>query len=114
MPDTATSLPFGVADAPVTAEDLNDALGRPLVLFLGEEDDDDETGGTLLRSPMVDRQGLHRLARGRYFHRAGEALANRLDTDFAWELRVIAEVGHDFRGMSAAAADYLYGDEESS
>lgn len=114
MPDTATSLPFGVADAPVTVEDLKDALGRPLVLFLGAEDDADEKGGTLLRSPTVDRQGLHRLARGRSFHRTGEALANRLDTDFAWELRVIAGVGHDFRGMSAAAADYLYGDEESS
>ena len=112
MPDTATPLPFGVADTPITTEDLADALGRPLVLFLGEEDDADETGGTLLRSPTVDRQGLHRLARGRSFHRAGRTLADGLDVDvdFGWELHVIPGVGHDFRAMSAAAAEYLYGE----
>jgi len=113
LPDTATSLPFGVAGTPVTMDDLEDALARPLVLFLGEEDDADETGGTLLRSPTVDRQGLHRLARGRHFFRTGQALADRLEVDFAWRLEVISGIGHDFRGMSAAAAAYLYGGPEN-
>lgn len=112
MPDTATALPFGVADTPVTMDGLEESLGRHLVLFLGEEDDASETGGTLLRSPTVDRQGLHRLARGRHFHESGRALAGRLGVDFGWRLRVVPGVGHDFRGMSAAAAEYLYGGDD--
>jgi pimeloyl-ACP methyl ester carboxylesterase len=110
LPDPTTDLPFGVRDTPVTSKDLGRSLSLRLVLFLGEEDDATETGGTLLRSPTVDRQGLHRLARGRYFYETGRALAERLGVELGWSLEIVPGVGHDFRGMSRAAADYLYGE----
>lgn len=83
LPDTATGLPFGVRNAPVSAADLQKALNRPLVVFVGEKDDATETGGTLLRSPTADRQGTHRLARARHFYQTGRALAERMDVPFA-------------------------------
>ena len=113
LPDTALDLPFGIGNTTVTEEDLERSLGRRLVLFLGEEDDETETGGTLLRSPTVDRQGLHRLERGRSFYAAGRALAERRSVPFAWELEVVPDVGHDFAAMSRAAAEYLYGDSRA-
>lgn len=109
LPDPETRLPFGLEDAPLAAEDIGAAFDQPLVLFLGEEDNEAETGGTLLRSPTVDRQGTHRLARGRYFYEFGRRAAERLGVPFRWTLEVVPGVGHDFRGMSRAAAEYLYG-----
>jgi len=32
---------------------------------------------------------------------------------FAWRLEVVPDVGHDARRMSAAAADYLYGQNQT-
>jgi pimeloyl-ACP methyl ester carboxylesterase len=109
LPDPATPLPFGLEDAALEEVDLEAAFGQRLVLFLGEEDNASETGGTLLRSPTVDRQGTHRLERGRYFYDFGRQAAERLGVPFRWSLEVVPGVGHDHRGMSRAAAEYLYG-----
>jgi hypothetical protein len=109
LPDLDGELPFGLADTPITREDLAASFRQRLVLLLGEEDDADETGGILLRSPSADRQGAHRLERGRHFYHTARRRAEDIGAEFRWELHVVSGVGHDFRRMSRAAAEYLYG-----
>lgn len=112
MPDLDAELPFGLENAPVEREDLRRSFRERLVLFIGEEDDEDETGGILLRSPSADRQGTHRLERGRHFYREAEAAADAMGAEFAWRLEIVPGVGHGHEGMSEAAAEYLYGSTE--
>jgi hypothetical protein len=109
LPDPATQFPFGLEGAPIDEESLEASFDQRLVLFLGAEDDATETGGTLLRSPTVDQQGRHRLERGRYFYEMGRRISQQLSVPFRWKLEIVPGVGHDFRGMSEAAAEYLYG-----
>ncbi|MCR9287561.1 MAG: hypothetical protein NXI23_09285 [Bacteroidetes bacterium] len=52
---------------PILEENLVTSFSKKLVLFNGELDNENETGGTLLRSPTVDKQGLHRIERGHFF-----------------------------------------------
>lgn len=111
LPEVGTDFPYGLGGTPVGDEGLARSLGERLVVFLGEEDDADETRGSLRSTPQADRQGPGRLSRGRYFYRKGEQAAGRLGVELAWTLHVVPGVGHDYRRMSAAAAAYLYGGE---
>lgn len=108
MPDTSLALPFGLKGLPIPDEMIKDAYQRKLALLLGESDNARETGGTLLRSPTADQQGLHRLARGRYYYQQALQSAGRSGVSLQWEKVEIPEVGHEFRAMSQAAAKYLY------
>lgn len=111
VPDGEERFPFGLADAPITESQLASAFARHLVVFLGGDDDQNETRGDLVRSAQTDRQGRHRLERGKYFHAQSAKAAARMGAAFNWELVVVPGVGHDPKRMSLAAARYLY--EES-
>ncbi len=108
LPDFNTSLPFGLQGTSLTDDDLKEAFEKQLVLFIGELDNETETGGTLLRSKSADIQGLHRLARARFFYETSKKRAAELKTLFNWQLVVIPNTGHDHRQMGDAAANYLY------
>lgn len=109
VPSFEASFPYGLGGTAVTREGLEEAFSTRLVVFLGEEDDADETRGSLRRTPEADRQGAHRLARGTHFFRTARRKADELGVAFRWERVVVPGVGHDYRRMSAAAAAYLYG-----
>lgn len=112
MPDLTSSVPYGLKDTQVGNQHLKASFKKELVLFLGELDNENETGGILLRSPTFDKQGFHRLERGKYFYREAKLTASTLNVDFKWKLEIIPHIGHDFRKMGAAAAKYLYGRDE--
>jgi pimeloyl-ACP methyl ester carboxylesterase len=82
-----------------------------LIVFLGEDDNADETRGDVRHSPEADEQGLHRLARGKYFYELSKETALKQRVEFNWAFKIISGIGHDYRGMSKAAAQYLYGSE---
>lgn len=86
------------------------ALRKKLILLIGELDNETETGGTLLRSKTADQQGLHRLARAKYFYQEAISIAEEKDLECNWELKIIPGVGHNHRQMGEAAADFLYGE----
>lgn len=109
LPDLAQPQPVGLAGLGVDRRSLRLSFSRQLLLLLGEKDDDAESGGLQLHTPLIDSQGKDRLARGRYFHAFAEARARTLQADFLWDLRVVPEIGHDFRGMARVAAKILYG-----
>lgn len=109
VPDARTPLILGIANAPLTAENLKLAFSEPLILLLGELDDAYESRGQHLSTPLADSRGIGRLARGKYFFQRSRAIARELDTDFRWQIEVVPGVGHDFRLMADAAASLLYG-----
>lgn len=108
FPDLSQPLPTGIKGTGLTETDLSQAYGSQLVLMLGELDNDDQAGGTLLHTPHIDgSQGLGRLDRGRRFHEHARDEAERIEAAFDWQVQVIDGIGHDYRAMSAAAAEYL-------
>jgi hypothetical protein len=109
LPDFDTALPFGLKNSPLSEANLKETFKTNLVLFIGELDNQDEQGGTLLRSPTVDQQGTHRLERGKYFYDFAQRKAETMKTGFHWQIEIVPGVGHDQRKMGAAAAKYLYG-----
>jgi len=108
--DRGITTPFGLRDSTIDESRLATALSRQLIVLLGELDNREETGGTMLHTPLIDSHGLSRLERGQYFFQGAEMEAARLDAEFNWKLEIVTGVGHDFRGMAAAAAQLLYAD----
>lgn len=112
LPSFKTGFPFGFKHAPIEQESLKSAFSNKLIVFLGELDNEKETGGTFLHSKSANEQGLHRLERGKYFFKESRAIAKELELDFNWDLVIIPNVGHNHRKMGDAAANYLYGERE--
>ncbi len=109
LPIRELSLPFGLGGTEISDEDLAMSFSKNLVLLLGGTDDENETRGTMLHTPLADQQGPDRLSRGRYFYRESQQAAESMGAAFNWRLKVVEGVGHDFRSMGEAAAEYLYG-----
>ncbi len=108
FPDLSQALPTGLEGTGLTETDLTYAFGTRLVLMLGALDNSDQAGGTLLHTPHIDQsQGLGRLDRGQRFYEHSRHEAERVGADFQWQLQIIDGIGHDYRAMSAAAAEYL-------
>ncbi|MBW1298207.1 hypothetical protein GBO31_22050 [Aquimarina litoralis] len=108
LPDFETKFPFGIEDLELSTKDLKKSFKQQLTIFVGELDNENETGGILLRSKTVDKQGLHRLARAQYFYKIAKAKAKEMNCTFNWKLKVIPNVGHNMREMGNAAGIYLY------
>ncbi|RIA10220.1 hypothetical protein OE09_2075 [Flavobacteriaceae bacterium MAR_2010_72] len=107
VPIDSVDFPTGLKGSYMSEKEID--FSKNLVLFLGEKDDANETRGDLRRSPEVDKQGLHRLDRGTYFYNESKKIASELNLEFNWTIEIIPNVGHDYREMSKAAGDYLYG-----
>jgi len=108
IPSYGSIYPFGLEKTPLTESDLRSSFKNKLVVFLGEEDNENETGGTFLVSESANEQGNHRFSRGKYFYNYSMKRAEEMNADFEWTLKVIPGVGHDFKGMAEAAGKYLY------
>ncbi|WP_276390981.1 hypothetical protein [Eudoraea chungangensis] len=107
-PDSTEDFPFGIKNIGLQEENLKQSFRKKLVLFLGELDNENETGGLMLRSPTVDKQGTHRLQRGKYFYWKSQETAKTMNATFNWRLQIIPDVGHNQKKMAGAAAIYLY------
>lgn len=90
---------------------LNQSFAKQLVVFLGDKDDESEKRGSLRRDKGADKQGLSRIARGKYFYNKAKSYALRNDYIFNWKMHIVKGVGHSSTQMSAAAAKYLYSKE---
>jgi len=75
-------------------------------------DNENEKGGSFLRSTTADKQGLYRLERGKNFYRQSKAVAEKMKLEFNWKLIIVPNVGHNQREMGNAAAKYLYSETE--
>lgn len=100
--------PYGLEGSSATRESIVHAFKAPLVVYLGELDDKNETRGDLASSPEIDVQGPGRIERGRYFYSQSLKTAESIGAKVEWEMVVVPGVGHDYRRMSKAASEYLY------
>ena len=110
LPVDSEDFPYGLTNTIQSANKVD--FSSNLIIFLGEKDDSNEKRGSLRRNSEADKQGLHRLARGNYFFDTSKETATKLNKDFNWELEVVGGIGHDYRKMGEAAADYLYKTEQ--
>lgn len=106
LPDNSIKFPFGM-DL-LNQKNLKHAFKKNLVLFLGELDNEHETGGIMLRSKTADIQGTNRLARGNYFYDMSVETAKKSHLKLNWKLEIIPNIGHNKNEMAKAAANYLY------
>jgi dienelactone hydrolase len=104
MPTRAVAFPFGLGGVAVGDAELKAALARPVVVLLGDRDIDPQHP-SLPRDAAAMAQGPHRLARGKAFHAAAKAEAERLGVPLAWRLVEVPGVEHDNDGMAARAVD---------
>mgnify|MGYP000433335272 CR=1 FL=1 len=106
--DYKEQFPYGLKGAPLDNKSLKLSFSNKLTIFLGEQDNQDETRGHLVRNSVIDRQGTHRLSRGKYFFEKAQWLANKQKFPLNWSIHVVPDVGHNYRAMSQAAAIFLY------
>jgi len=112
LPDDQTTFPFGLKGTDLNQANLSRSFAQKLVVFLGAQDNDQEKGGTFLRSETADKQGLHRLARGKHFFNSARTLSDSLAIEFNWQLHIVPNVGHNQALMAQAAADLLYANQQ--
>ena len=106
MPEFKTAWPLGLKGTDVTNEDIRRFLSFPLIILLGEKDND-PNHDQLEHSPEIDLQGDNRLARGKNYYANGKALAKQLKIPFAWKLQTVPGVAHSNSGMVTAAASII-------
>jgi len=106
LPTNSDKFPYGLKGTVTTSGEVD--YSSKLVIFLGEKDDANETRGNLRHSPEADQQGLHRLSRGYYFFNTAKETASKMNKTFNWKIEIIKDIGHDYKRMGEAAADYLY------
>ncbi len=99
--------PYSLNGTPATDASLSAALAKPLLVMLGERDDD-PAHPQLNHSRGAQAQGPNRLARGRHFMAVAATEAARLKVASPWRAIVVPGVGHDSRRMAAAAAEALF------
>ncbi|MDO9095881.1 MAG: hypothetical protein Q8R98_00755 [Rubrivivax sp.] len=102
LPNRDGNFPWGLANAAVTADDLKRAFARPVVLLLGENDND-PMHASLPSDPEAKAQGPHRLARGQNFHATARSVAAELGVPLRWRVQTVPGVGHSDRGMAPVA-----------
>jgi poly(3-hydroxybutyrate) depolymerase len=110
MPVDTVSYPYGLRfdDGEVIASDerIRDALRRPVIVLLGEEDNDPDHH-QLRRTQGAMAQGDHRFERGHTFFETARDRAAELDADFDWTLETVPGVGHSNARMAPGAVRAL-------
>ncbi|MGN6210462.1 heavy metal-binding domain-containing protein [Asticcacaulis sp.] len=108
LPDLKRTPLLGMAGTGVTEHGLRASLAQKLIILAGETDIAANNGGSLLHTPLIDRTGIDRLARARYFYKYACDAASRLGVPLAWTLEMVPDTGHDYRTMSTAAGRRLF------
>jgi poly(3-hydroxybutyrate) depolymerase len=93
FPDDTADWPYGLRAAP-PGTDPAAGLAAPLTVLLGDADTN-PAHPSLRHTPEADRQGPHRLERGRRFYAAGRETARLRVLPFGWSCAIAPGVGHD-------------------
>ena len=105
---TELAFPYSLVGAPVGEAELRQALGRKVLIMVGEMDNDPDAEN-LEQSAGAKKQGATRVERGENFIKAATTVAAELGVALAWEFSEVPDVAHDGETMSKAAAAALFG-----
>lgn len=103
LPDLDKGWPYGFKGMDLTGADMKRYLALPLVVLLGENDNDPKHH-QLVHNSETDAQGENRLERGNFFFARGKALAEKLQVPFGWKLQTVPGGVHSNSSMAGAAA----------
>ncbi len=103
LPALDIAFPYGLDDSVVSEETLVAAVGKPVFVLLGDQDND-PNHDSLRRTPEAMDQGRHRFARGLSFYEAGARFAEDRGLAYEWKLGIVEDVAHSNGGMAEAAA----------
>ena len=106
MPDLEIPWPFGLGETELTPQTLLDLLDFPITVMAGTHDIK-TTGKFFPKGPRSNRQGMTRYERAHNYVRMGHALAAANGRICRWRVIDVPDVGHDGKGMSAAAAPVI-------
>ncbi|WP_371195111.1 hypothetical protein [Glaciecola sp. SC05] len=105
-PDFDIEFPYGLKNTPVSQDDLLMSLQKPVVVLLGDADNDPNHRSLRKAAPAM-LQGKHRFARGIYFFKQAALAAEKYEVKFNWQLVTVHGVGHENGLMAKAAIAYL-------
>lgn len=108
LPSVDSDFPLGLGETEFQKTSLKQVFSTKLTLLIGAQDNEFETRGTLLHTPTLDKRGLGRLSRGKYFYSASKAQARRLNAEFNWQLHIADGIGHESKKIADVAAKLLY------
>lgn len=101
------SYPYSLDLTPATEASAKQALAKPLLVMLGERDNDPDHE-QLNKSKGAEAQGASRLDRGRHFMAVARAEAQRLGVASPWRDILVPDTAHEQRKMANAAAQALF------
>jgi pimeloyl-ACP methyl ester carboxylesterase len=100
--------PYSLVGSKSGEAEVRKALGKRLVLLLGENDNDPDDEN-LNKSDGAMKQGAGRVDRGENFFKSASAIAGELGVKLGWELVEVPNTAHDSAGIAKAAAAAVYG-----
>lgn len=103
FPTEEVRWPFGVAGTPGGHFDFDRAFSSPLVLLLGDADNN-PAHPSLPHQPEADSQGPHRFARGQNFYAQARDAATKAKWKLKWACMIAPGVAHENDKMAAFAA----------
>ena len=98
--------PYGCRDAGIDEKDLKKVFQKNLVILLGEQDIN-TNDKSLWKTSEANRQGPHRLARGKNYFQNARQNGRKMGATFRWFLQTVPRVGHSNSGMARVAAPLL-------
>jgi len=107
VPDTSVDFPYGLKNAGISNEDLQNSYLKNLEIHLGQNDND-PNDPALRKTPEANLQGLHRLSRGRYFINQSDSISQSLNFPSSWVKKELENVGHEQQKMAVFAAQEMY------
>lgn len=112
LPITDVVFPLGLKNTEFKESTFKPVYSTKLTILVGELDNDQETKGTLLHTPQLDKQGLGRLSRAKSLFSVAKSQAELLNMEFNWQINIAKDIGHEAKAMSNVAAKLLYDDTE--
>ena len=113
FPDTESAYPFGLANSPYQADDIDSWLTQPLTIILGDQDLGPRTKA-ISNSPAANAQGRNVYARGLSFYAFAMNTAVERNIQHRWQLEVVRGVGHSSGKIVPYAYKYLLGNASST
>ena len=105
--DGVANFPYGIMNCPITSIQPNNYFGRQLYITVGALDNN-SSDSSLRHNTASDLQGLNRLERAHYFFSNSQSYAQKMNSEFNWQFRVVPNSGHDATKMSNDAVPILF------
>ena len=107
VPDGVANFPYGIMNSPITSIQPQNYFGRQLYITVGELDNNG-SDSSLRHNTASDLQGLNRLDRAHYLFSNSQSYAQKMNSEFNWQFRVVPNSGHDATKMSNDAVPILF------